>query len=168
MECIEFREGMNLLDLACLVQMSINESPPTTSIPKAIQAVLQPYPNIFKEPNQLPPFRDHEHHIVLQQGANPVSVRPYRYTHYQKGEIEKLVEELLKVGFIRPSQSPFSSPVLLVKKADGSWRLCIDYRTLNVVTVKDKFPIPVVDELLDELAGSAVFSKLDLRSGTTK
>jgi hypothetical protein len=141
------------------------ESLDLQQIPSEIQQVLEQFASIFKEPKGLPPLRGHEHQILLKEGTQPICQRPYRYPYYQKTEIEKIVKELLNSGSIRPSQSPFSSPVLLVRKSDGSWRMCIDYKGLNKETIKDKFPIPVVDELLDELHGAWVFSKLDLRSG---
>ncbi|WKA11764.1 hypothetical protein VitviT2T_029233 [Vitis vinifera] len=136
-----------------------------TSAEPLIYDLLNLYPEVFSEPKGLPPTRNHDHHIVLHSGAKPVCVGPYRYPYFQKSEIENIVHEMLQSGIVRPSQSPFSSPVLLVRKHDGSWRLCVDYRALNKETIKVKFPIPIVDELLDELHGSTIFSKLDLRSG---
>ncbi|KAA0047602.1 ty3-gypsy retrotransposon protein [Cucumis melo var. makuwa] len=105
------------------------------------------FANIFNIPSELPPMRQVDHRIQLKEGTNPINVRLYHHPHAQKNEIEKLVNEMLDSRIIRPSISPFSSPVILVKKKDGGWRLCVDYRALNRVTVLDKFPIPVIDEL---------------------
>nr|CAJ00278.1 hypothetical protein [Lotus japonicus] len=130
------------------------------------EAILQDYSDVFEEPAQLPPFRGiHDHKIILKDGSNPVSLRPYRYPPAQKDVIDKMVKELLESGVIQPSSSPFASPIVLVKKKDGSWRMCVDYRKLNDMTVKAKFPIPLVEDLLDELGGAKIFSKLDLRAG---
>ncbi|CAA7051508.1 unnamed protein product [Microthlaspi erraticum] len=130
-----------------------------------LRQVITEFDEIFKIPSELPPSRAIEHHITLKEGSDPVNVRPYRYAHFQKAEIESQVTEMLSSGLIRPSSSPFSSPVLLVKKKDGSWRFCTDYRALNKATIKDRFPIPTVDDMLDELHGASIFTKLDLTAG---
>jgi len=127
--------------------------------------LLHTYKEVFAEPRDLTPNRSHTHTIPLLQGSNPVKVRPYRYPFSQKQQIETMVQEMLDTGLIVPSTSPFSSPIILVKKKDGTWRFCTDYRALNAITVKDSFPIPTVDELIDELHGAKIFSKLDLRAG---
>jgi len=127
--------------------------------------LLHTYHMVFNKPSGLPPDRSHNHVIPLVPGSNAVKVRPYRYLHSQKEQIEKMIADMLAEGIITPSTSPFSSPIILVKKKDGTWRFCTDYRALNAITVKDCFPIPTVDELLDELFGAQYFSKLDLQSG---
>lgn len=132
-------------------------------VPTPIQQLLHQFQHVFGEPQGLPPPRNHDHKILLKEDKL-VSARPYRYPYFQKAEIEHIVKDLLDSGVIQPSQSPFSSPVLLVRNADGSWCMCVDYHGLNHDTIKDKFPIPVIDELLDELHGATIFSKLDLRS----
>lgn len=143
----------------------IHEEEPSSAIPPVVVQLLDRFKDRFEEPQGLPPRRQFDHHINLLPGVQPVSIKPYRYSPQQKNEIEQQVSEMLRKGLIRPSRSPFSSPVLLVKKKNGEWRFCVDYRRLNAVTVKDNYPMPVVDELLDELVGSCWFTKLDLRSG---
>lgn len=126
--------------------------------------MLDEFADLFATPTMLPLGRSRDHCIRLLLNTTPVAVRSYRYAQLQKDELERQCTEMLVPGIIRPSDSAFSSPVL-VKKQDGSWRFCVDYRALNDHIVKDKFSIPVVDELVDELRGARFFTKLDLRSG---
>ncbi|XP_057444004.1 uncharacterized protein LOC130736175 [Lotus japonicus] len=144
-------------------QMLEQELATKEETPAELQSVLNQFPVLFESPTVLPPRRRHDHAIHLQEGASIPNIRSYRYPHYQKNEIEKLVTEMLDAGIIRPSISPYSSPVILVRKKDGSWRFCVDYRALNKVTIPNKFPIPVIDELLDEIGPARVFSKIDLK-----
>jgi hypothetical protein len=123
----------------------------TTASSSLLEELLADFDDVFGEPHGLPPSCNRDHSITLMSGKPPVVVRPYRYPALHKDELERQCASMLNQGIIRCSSSAFSSPVLLVKKADGSWRFCVDYRVLNAITIKDAFPIPVVDELLDEL-----------------
>jgi hypothetical protein len=135
-------------------------------VPQDLQALLSRHQTVFSTPQGLPPSRGvHDHSIPLVPGSLPPNIRPYRHPFAQKNEIEKMVQELLTAGVIRPSTSPYSSPVVMVLKKEGSWRMCPDFRALNKLTIKDKFPILVIDDLLYELSGAQFFTKLDLRSG---
>jgi hypothetical protein len=117
--------------------------------------VLDKFQDVFEAPSEFPLRRLYDHKIPLIPGVVPVSSRPYKYASALKDELERQVNDMLKAGLIQPSTSPFSSTVLLVKKKDGSWRFCIDYRGLNAMAVKGKFPLPVIDALMDELAGAS-------------
>jgi hypothetical protein len=132
--------------------------------PKDIPIVSEYLDVIPSDITSLPPEREIEFSIDLVPGAEPVSVAPYRMSPLELKELKSQLKELTHKHFIRPSVSP-GALVLLFKKKDGSMRLCIDYRQLNKVTIKNKYPLPRIDDLLDQLKGTTVFSKIDLRSG---
>ncbi|XP_017440990.2 uncharacterized protein LOC108346418 [Vigna angularis] len=130
------------------------------------RSVVDEFLDVFPEEIPgLPPPREVEFTIDLVTTAAPISVQPYRMSPAELTELKTQIEELMDKQFIRPSVSPWGAPVLLVKKKDGSSRLCIDYRQLNKLTIKNKYPLPRIDDLLDQLHGASVFSKIDLRSG---
>ncbi len=136
-----------------------------SSISPDLKNILENNSKVFETPKGLPPICDHDHAIHLIPRSVPPNITPYRYPHAQTSEIECMVAEMLEVGIIQLSQSSFSASVLLVDKKDESWHMCPYYRELNKLTIKDKFPIHVIDELLDELHGAIYFTKLDLHAG---
>ncbi|KAL0533872.1 hypothetical protein IC582_028143 [Cucumis melo] len=130
------------------------------------EPVVRDYPDVFPEELPgLPPHREIEFAIELEPGTVPISRAPHRMAPAELKELKVQLQELLDKGFIRPSVSPWGAPVLFVKKKDGSMRLCIDYRELNKVTVKNRYPLPRIDDLFDQLQGVTMFFKVDLRSG---
>lgn len=165
MQLCSLQRQQALTEIVELYEISEEDEEVYTPVPDCIQQVLEEFQDVFGEPTTLPPRRAHDHHIPLMPGAQPVNMRPYRHKPEHKIEIEEQIKEMLRIGVIQRSHSPFSSPVILVKKKDGTWRLCIDYRQLNAMTVVSKFPVPVIEELLDELHGARWFSKLNLRAG---
>ncbi|GJX95447.1 putative reverse transcriptase domain-containing protein [Tanacetum coccineum] len=127
---------------------------------------VRDFPEVFLEDLPgLPPTRQVEFQIDLVPGAAPVARAPYRLAPSEMEELSTQLQELSDKGFIRPSSSPWGAPVLFVKKKDGSFQMCIDYRELNKLTVKNRYPLPRIDDLFDQLQGSSVYSKIDLRSG---
>ncbi|GJT58246.1 putative reverse transcriptase domain-containing protein [Tanacetum coccineum] len=128
--------------------------------------VIRDFPEVFPDDLPgLPPPRQVEFKIELVPGAAPVARAPYRLAPSEMKELADQLQELLEKGFIRPSSSPWGAPVLFVKKKDGTFRMCIDYRELNKLTVKNRYPLPRIDDLFDQLQGSSVYSKIDLRTG---
>nr|AAX96594.1 retrotransposon protein, putative, Ty3-gypsy sub-class [Oryza sativa Japonica Group]AAX96644.1 retrotransposon protein, putative, Ty3-gypsy sub-class [Oryza sativa Japonica Group]ABA93204.1 retrotransposon protein, putative, Ty3-gypsy subclass [Oryza sativa Japonica Group] len=137
-----------------------------TMLPLKGMPVVQQFPDVFPEDLPgMPPDRDIEFIIDLIPGTAPISKRPYQMPVNELEELKKQIRELQEKGFVRPSSSPWGAPVLFVKKKDGSMRMCVDYRSLNEVTIKNKYPLPRIDDLFDQLKGAKVFSKIDLQSG---
>ncbi|GJW05463.1 putative reverse transcriptase domain-containing protein [Tanacetum coccineum] len=128
--------------------------------------VVRDFPEVFPDDlSGLPPVREIEFRIDLIPGASPVVKSPYRLAPSEMLELSNQLKELQEKGFIRPSHSPWGAPVLFVKKKDGAMRMCIDYRELNKLTIKNRYPLPRIDDLFDQLQGACCFSKIDLRSG---
>ena len=142
-------------------RMEVEEKEGTSIIP-----VVHEFEDVFPdEVPGLPPSREVEFSIDLVPGTGPMSMASYRMVPAELVELKSQIEELLGKQFIRPSTSPWGAPVLLVKKNDESLRLCVDYRQLNKMTIKNKYPLSRIDDLMDQLHRSSVFSKIDLRSG---
>eukprot|EP00253_Pinus_taeda_P009984 PITA_09984 len=147
------------------VQVGYADSKNKTTILNNIP-VIQEFTDVFPEEiPRLPPKRNIDFTIELVPGAAPVSRAPYRMSVPELTELKMQLQELLDKNYIRPSVSPWEAPVLFVKKKDGTFRMCIDYRQLNKLTIKNKYPLPRIDELFDQVKGATVFSKIDLRSG---
>jgi hypothetical protein len=126
--------------------------------------VLKEFKDVFKEIPGFPPKRDIDFSINMMPGATPVSKNPYRMSTPKLKELQMKLEELLKKGYIRPSVSPWGALVFFMKKKDGTLRLCIEFRQLNKVSMKNKYPLPRIDDLFDQLRGAHIFSKIDPRS----
>jgi hypothetical protein len=130
-------------------------------------SLLQEFEDVFPKemPNELPPIRGIEHQIDFVPEAAIPNQPTYRSNPEETKELQRQIEDLMSKGYVRESMSPCAIPVLLVPKKDGTWKMCVDYRAINNITVKYRHPIPRLDDMLDELHGSCIFSKIDLKSG---
>ncbi|XP_054793649.1 uncharacterized protein LOC129299213 [Prosopis cineraria] len=169
---LQFKRGLKNSEgyIATVRSLAEEEDGPTkpqeTLLP-CIQEVLQEYKHVMPDelPKKLPPKREVDHQIELEPSAKPPALVPYRMSPPELAELRRQLQDLLDSGYIQPSKAPYGAPILFQKKKDGSLRMCIDYRTLNKITIKNKYPIPLIADLFDQLRKARYFSKLDLRSG---
>jgi hypothetical protein len=167
-QTIQIKTGMGESQLT--IQLSSLEEVPGKAYSVVVEElinipVVRDFPDVFPEELPgLPPERDVEFSIELKPGTTPVSRRSYRMPPNELAELKTQLQDLLEKGFIRPSSSPWGCPAIFVKKKDQTLRMCVDYRPLNEVTIKNKYPLPRIDLLFDQLVGAKVFSKIDLRS----
>ena len=139
---------------------------PAATVPE-ITKLFEEFADVFPDelPLGLPVPRETDHTIDLIEGAKPPAHRVYRLSPAEDAELKKQLDAYLKAGQVEPARSPFGAGVLFARKKDGSMRMCIDYRALNNITQKDKYPLPSIDELLDNMAGAEFFTKMDLQQG---
>jgi hypothetical protein len=138
------------------------EATKVVSLHKCIKQVLEEFPDVM--PEELPPRRQVNHVIKVMPGVAPPAKAPYRMNHEELKELKVQFENLLAKGYIKPSKSPYGAPVFFAHKKDGTLRMCVDNRTLNKVTVKNRYPLPRIDDLFDRLSRSKMFNRIDLRS----
>ena len=157
------RHKPTFLATLCMEDIERSSGP----IPAPVKELLLEFEDIMPQdmPKRLPPRRTVDHEIELVPGAKPPARAPYRMSQPELAELRRQLTEMLDTGIIVPSKSPYGSPVLFQKKHDGSLQLCVDYRALNKITVKNKYPIPLMADLFDRLGGATVFTKIDLRTG---
>jgi len=132
---------------------------------RQVRHILRQFEDVFRSPMGLPPERPIAHGIDLELGASLPNSGLYHRFFMESDEIKRQISKLLEMGHIKPNASPYGSPILLVPKKDGSWCMCIDYRAINKITIKNRYPLPRIDDLLDQLQGAKFFSKIDLKFG---
>ncbi|XP_015941749.1 uncharacterized protein LOC107467224 [Arachis duranensis] len=167
LSAMQLKKGFKKGEITYLTLLQEESTSEREDVPPKIKEVLEENKDVMPPelPKQLPPRRKVDHKIELETGAKLPASTPYRMAPPELEELKKQLKDLLDVGFIRPSKAPYGAPVLFQKKHDGSLRLCIDYRALNKVTIKNKYPIPLIADLFDQLGRAKWFSKLYLRSG---
>jgi len=165
------RECVGGFGMVCIMRVldeyEPKEATKLVTSPKCIKQVLEEFPDVMPEewPEDLPPRRRVDHAIEVMPGVATPAKAPYRMSHEELKELKVQLEELLTKEYIKPSKSPNGAPVLFFHKKDGTLRMCVDYRALNKVMAKNRYPLPRIDDLFDRLSGAKVFSKIDLRSG---
>ncbi|CAN6567559.1 unnamed protein product [Malus baccata var. baccata] len=168
LSAIQFAKSWKKGEATFLATLMLNEGEEKHGpLPKQVEAVLVEFADVMPKelPKKLPPRREVDHAIEFEPGAKPPSKSPYRMSPPELEELRKQLNELLDAGYIQPSKSPYGAPVLFQRKKEGSLRLCIDYRALNKITIKNKYPLPLIADLFDQLGEARYFTKLDLRSG---
>ncbi len=165
------KECMGGYDMLCVMRVldefEPKEATNLVSLPKCIKRILNEFPDVMPEKllDKLPPRRQVDHAIEVMLGVAPPVKAPYRMSHEEWKELKVQLEELLAKGYIKPSKLPYGALVLFVHKKDGTLRMCVDYRALNKVTMKNQSPLLRIDDLFDRLSGAKIFSRIDLHSG---